>query len=102
MDHQIASSDIASKMASNTIRLRVNERKTDTTVVVQRWVVIESWVMLHLNLGITKLDKDIKCGKLDSLRSGGGVTAPRSASVRAGIGTGAQSNHCVILIHLVC
>ena len=99
MDHQIASSDIASKMASNTIKLRVNERKTDTPVVVQRWVITETWVVLHLNLGITKLDKDLKCGKLDSLRSGGGVTAPRSASVRAGIGTGAQSNHCVILIH---
>ena len=86
-------------MASNTIRLWVNNRKTDTTVVVQRWVVIESWVMLHLNLGITKLDKDLKCGKLDSLRSGGGVTAPRSTSVRARIGTSAQSDHCVILIH---
>ena len=89
-------------MASNTIRLRVNERKTDTTVVVQRWVVIESWVMLHLNIGITKLDKDLECSKLDGLRSGRSKTAPRGTSVSAGIGTGAQSNHCVILIHLVC
>ena len=99
MDHEIASSDITCKVASNAIILRINERETDTTVVVQRWVVVETWVVLHLDLVVAKLDKDLEWSKLDSLRSGGGITAPRSASVRAGIGTSAPSDHCVILIH---
>ena len=97
MDHKIASSDIRRKMASNTIRLRINDRETDTTIVVKRGIVVETWVVAHLDLVVAKLDKDLECGRLDSLRSGRGVTAPRSTSVRAGIGTGAQSNHCVIL-----
>ena len=99
VDQKIASSDVAIKVASYTIRLQINDRETDTTIVVQRWVVIETWVVLHSDLVVAKLDKDLECSKLDSLRSGGGVTAPRSTSVRAGIGTSAQSNHCVILIH---
>ena len=99
MDHEIASSDITSKVASNTIRLRINERETDTTVVVQSWLVVETWVVLHSDLVVAKLDKDLECSKLDSLISGGGITSPRSASVRAGIGTSAQSDHCVILIY---
>ena len=99
VDHKIASGDITSKMASNTIRLRINDRETDTTIVVQRRIVVETWVVLHPDLVVTKLDKDLKCSKLDSLRSGRSVTAPRGTSVSAGIGTGAQSNHCVIVIH---
>ena len=95
------SSDITSKVASNTIRLRINERETDTTVVVQRWVVVETWVVLHSDLVGAKFDKDLECSKLDSLRSGGGITAPRSTSVRAGIGTSAQSDHCLILIYRI-
>ena len=71
----------------------------DMTIVMQRRIVVETWVVLHSDIIVAKLDKDLECGKLDSPRSGRGVTAPRSASVRAGIGTGAQSNHCVILIH---
>ena len=86
-------------MASYTIRLRINDRKTDTTIVVQRGVVVETWVVLHPDLVITKLDKDLECSKLDGLGSGRSKTAPRGTSVSAGIGTGAQSNHCVILIH---
>ena len=88
-----------SKVASNTIRLRINDRETDTTIVVQGRVVIETWVVLHSDLVVAELDKDLECSKLDSLRSGRGVTTPRSTGVRAGIGTSAQSNHCVILIH---
>ena len=71
----------------------------DTTIVVQRWIVVETWVVLHPDLVITKLDKDLECSKLDSLRSGRSITAPRSTSVSVGIGTGAKSNHRVILIH---
>ena len=74
MDHDIDSSDITSKVASNTIRLRINERETDTTVVVQICVVVKTWVVLHLDLVVTKLDKDLECSKLDSLRSGRSVT----------------------------
>ena len=99
VDHKIASSDITSKVASNTIRLRINDRETNTTIIVQRRIVVETWVVLHPDLVVTKLDKDLEYSKLDRLRSGRGVTAPRSTGVRAGIGTSAQSNHCVILIH---
>ena len=99
VDHKIASGDIMSKMASNTIRLQINDRETDTTIVVQRRIVVETWVVLHPDLVVTKLDKDIERSKLDSLRSGRSVTAPRGTSVSAGIRTGAQSNHGVILIH---
>ena len=86
-------------MATNTIRLRINDRETDMTIVVQRRIAVETWVVLHSDLVVTKLDKDLECSKLDSLRSGRSVTAPRGTSVSAGIGTGAQSNHYVILIH---
>ena len=99
MDHKIASGDITSKMASNTIRLRINDRETDTTIVVQRRVVKETWMVLHSDLVVAKLNKDLECSKLDSLRSGRSVAALRSTSVCAGIGTGAQSNHGMILIH---
>ena len=73
--------------------------KADKAIVVQGWIVVETWVCLHPDLVISQLDEDLKCNKLDSLRSGGGVTAPGSTSVRAGIRTSAQSNHCMILIH---
>ena len=99
VDHKVASSDITSKVASNTIRLRINDLEEHTTIVVQRRVVKETWMVLHLDLIVAKLNKDLECSKLDSLGSGRGVTALRSTSVRAGIGTSAQSNHCVILIH---
>ena len=99
MNHKVASSDITRKVASNPIRLRINDRKTDTTIDVQRGIVVETCVVLHPDLVITKLDKDLECSKLDSLRSGRSKTAPGGTSVSAGIGTGAQSNHCVILIH---
>ena len=71
----------------------------DTTIIVVRRIVMETWVVLHPDLVVAELNKYLKCSKLDSLRSGGGVTAPRSTRVRAGIGTSAQSDHCVILIH---
>ena len=99
VDQKIASSDVERKVASNTIRIRINDRETDTTIVVQRRIVVETWVVLHPDLVVTKLDKDLECSKLDSLRSGRSITAPRGTSVSAGIRTGAQSNHCVILIH---
>ena len=99
MDQKIASGDISSKVAINTIRLRINDRETDTTIVVQRRIVVETWVVLHPDLVVTKLDKDLEHNKLDSLRSGRSVTAPRGTSVSAGIGTGAQSDHCVLHIH---
>ena len=99
MDHKVGSNDISRKVASNTIRLRINDRKTGTTIVVQRGIVVETWVVLYPDLVIAKLDKDLECSKLDSLGSGRSITAPRGTSVSAGIGTGAQSNHCVIVIH---
>ena len=77
VDHKVASSDITRKVASNTIRLWINDRKMDMTIVVQRRVVIETWVVLHLALVVTKLDKDLECNKLDNLRIGRSVTAPR-------------------------
>ena len=84
MDHKIASSDITSKVASNTTRLRINDRETDTTIVVQRGIVVETWVVLHPDLVITKLDKDLKCSKRDSLRSGRSETAPGGTNVSVG------------------
>ena len=89
MNHKIASGDITSKMAGNTIGLQINDREMDTTIVVQRRIVVETWVVLHPDLVVTKLDKDLECSKLDSLRSGRSVTSPRCTSVSAGIGTGA-------------
>ena len=99
MNHKIASSDITRKVASNTTRLWINDREMDMTIIVQRRIVVETWVVLHPDLVVTKLDKDLECSKVDSLRSGRSVTALRGTSVSAGIGTSAQSNHCVILIH---
>ena len=84
MNHKVASSDITRKVASNTITLRINDRKTDMTVVVQGGIVVENWVVLHPDLVITKLDKDLECSKLNSLRSGRSEIAPRSTSVSAG------------------
>ena len=69
MDHKIASSDITSKVASNTIRLRINYREADTTIIVQRRIVEETWVVLHPDLIVTKLDKDLECSKLDILKA---------------------------------
>ena len=66
---------------------------------MQRRLVKETWMVLHSDLLVAKLNKDLECSKLDSLRSGRSVPAPRGMSVSAGVGTGAQSNHCVILIH---
>ena len=86
-------------MASYTIRLRINDRETDTTIIVERRIVMETWVVLHPDLVVAELNKYLECSKLDSLRSGRSVAATRGTSVRAGIGTGAQSNHGVILIH---
>ena len=99
MDQKIASGDISSKVASNTIRLRINDRETDTTIVVQRRIVVETWVVLHPDLVVVELNKYLECSKLDGLRSGRSVTAPRGTSVSAGIRTGVQSNHGVILIY---
>ena len=97
--HKIASSYITRKVARNTIRLRINDRETDTTIIVQRRIVVETWVVLHLDLVVAKLNKHLECSKLDSPRSGRSVTTQRGTSVSAGIGTGVQSNHGVILIH---
>ena len=72
VDHKVASSDVTSKMASNTIGLRINDREADMTIIVQRRIVVETWVVLHPDLVVTKLNKDLECSKLDSLRSGRG------------------------------
>ena len=101
MDHKIASSDITRKVASNTIRLQINDRETDTTIVVQRRIVVETWVVLHPDLVVAEFNKYLECSKLDSLRSGRSVAATRGTSVRTGIRTSAQSNHGEILIHCV-
>ena len=45
VDHKIASSDITRKVASNTIGLWINDRETDTTIIVQRRIVVETWVV---------------------------------------------------------
>ena len=87
------------KVASNTIRLRINYREADTTIIVQRRIVVETWVVLHPDLVVTELNEYLECNKLDSLRSGRGIAASKGTSVSAGIGTSAQSNHVVILIH---
>ena len=99
VDQKIASSDVARKVAIDTIRLRINDRETNTTIIIERRIVVETWVILHLDLVVAELNKYLECSKLDSLRSGRSVTAPRGMSVSAGIGTGVQSNHVVILIH---
>ena len=99
MDQKVARSDVARKVASDTIRLRINDRETDMTIIVERRVVMETWVVLHPDLVVTELNKYLECRKLDSMRSGRSVDTTRGASVRTGIGTGAQSNHGVILIH---
>ena len=99
VDQNITSSDVARKVASYTIRLRVNDRETDTTIIVERSVVMETWVILHPDLIVAELNKYLECSKLESPRSGRSVAATRGTSVRTGIGTGAQSNHGVILIH---
>ena len=99
IDQKIASSDVARKVASYTIRLRINDRETDTTIIVERRVVMETWVILHPDLVVAELNKYLECSKHDSLRSGRSIAATRGTSVGAGIGIGAQSNHGVILIH---
>ena len=88
-----------SKVASNTIRLRINDRETDTTIIVEGRVVMETWVVMHPDLVVAELNKYPECSKLDNMRSGTSVAATRGMSVRAGIRTGAQSNLDVILIH---
>ena len=70
VDQKVASSDVARKVASYTIRLRINDRESDTTIIVERRIVVETWVVLHPDLIITKLDKDLECSKLDGLGSG--------------------------------
>ena len=99
VDQKIASSDVARKVASYTIRLRINDRESDTTIIVERRIVMETWVVLHPDLVVAELNKYLECSKQDSLRSGRSIAATRGTSVRAGIRTGAQSNHVVILIH---
>ena len=71
----------------------------DTTIIVERRVVMETWVILHPDLVVAELNKYLECSKLDTLRSGRSIAATRGTSVRARIETGAQSNHGVILIH---
>ena len=99
IDHKIASSDIARKVASYTIKLRINDRETDTTIIVETRIVVKTWVVLHPDLVVAELNKYLECSKLDSLRSGRSTAATRGTSVRAGIRTGAQSNNGVIHIH---
>ena len=99
VNQKITSSDISRKVASYTIRLRINDRETDTTIIMERGLVVETWVILHPNLVVAELNKYLECSKLDNLRSGRSIAATRGTSVRTGIGTGVQSNHGVILIH---
>ena len=89
MNHKVASSDVARKVASSTIKLRINDRKTDTTIVMQGGIVVETWMVLHSDLVVTELNEYLECSKLDSLRSGRSETASGGTSVSAGRGTGA-------------
>ena len=89
VDQKIASSDVARKVASYTIRLRINDRETDMTIIMERRVLMETWVILHPDLVVAELNKYLECSQLDSLRSRRSVAATRGTSVRAGIGTGA-------------
>ena len=73
VDQKIASTDIASKVASYTIRLRINDRETDTTIIIERRVVMETWVILHPDLIVAELNKCLECSKVNSLRSGRSV-----------------------------
>ena len=53
-------------MASDTIRLRINDRETDTTIIVERRVVMETWVILHPDLVVEELNEYLECSKLDN------------------------------------
>ena len=52
VDQQVASSNVSRKVASSTIGLRINGRKTYTTVVVQGGIVVETWMILHSDIVI--------------------------------------------------
>ena len=84
VDQKIASSDVARKVASDTMRLWINDKETDTTIIVERTVVMETWVILHPDLVVAELNKYLKCSKLDSLRSGRSETAPGGMNVSPG------------------
>ena len=40
------------------------------TIIVERRIVMETWVVLHPDLVVEELNKYLECSKLDSLRSG--------------------------------
>ena len=84
MNQKVTSSDVVKKVASSTIRLRINDRKTDTTIVVQGGIEVGTWVVLHPDLVVAQLDGDLKCGKLDRMRSGRSETASGGTNVSAG------------------
>ena len=84
MNQKVTSSDIARKVASSAITLWINDRETNTTIVMKGWIVVKTWVVLHPDLVIAQLDEELKCSKLDNLRSGRGEIAPRVMSVSAG------------------
>ena len=46
---EITSGDVACKVASGTIARRINKRKADTPILVQRWVEEKSRMGVHAN-----------------------------------------------------
>ena len=64
VDQKIASSDVARKVASDTIRLRNNDRETDTAIIMERRVLMETWVILHPDLVVAEPNKYLKCSQM--------------------------------------
>ena len=53
------------KVASDTIGFRINDWETDTTIIVERRIVMETWVILHPDLVVAELNKYLESSKLD-------------------------------------
>ena len=71
-------------MASGTIAYRINQRKEDMPILVQRWVVEETWVGVHANLIVAQVYKSLDSSKLNRLRWRISKTTLRRTSVSAG------------------
>ena len=74
-------------MASGTIARRINQRKADTPILVQRWVEEKSRVGVHANLIVAQVYKSLDSSKLNRLRWCRSKTTLRRTSVSAGWGT---------------
>ena len=80
------------------IARRINQRKEDTPILVQRWVVKETWVGVHANLVVPQVYKSLDSSELDRLRWRRSETTLSRTSVSAGRGTVVSSDLSIILI----